>query len=183
MQPKSIITLLLFITAGTWSCSPESFYDHNSELLPIYVAKDIEVKQSGLYKTFPVTDYYVQTNRNYTLEQKIETLLQQITKRYFNDLSIELMEINTTDGVTTVYINLVENSAYKGPGTLQPYQSWFDFFQGSHGGLNTQIILTESLLQRHYQGDWIDAMVVNYQGNAFGEFDHIDLRRTIFRYD
>ncbi|MFU8844145.1 MAG: hypothetical protein ACNA7V_10100 [Bacteroidales bacterium] len=183
MQPKIIVFLLLIATTVYWGCSPESFTDQKDEIFPLYIASDIEIKHSGIYKTFAVIDHYVQISRNITLDQKIEFLLEQLSKRYFSNLSIELKEIKITDRASTLYINLAESSGYNGPGSLQLYQSWFDFFQGSHGGMNTQIILTESLLQRHYQGDWVDALVVYYQGNPFGDFDHVDLRGTIFRYN
>jgi hypothetical protein len=139
--------------------------------------------QSGLLKTVPVIDDYVHADRDFTLTQKIELLLEQLSERYFNNLAIELKDVQIIGTVKTLRIDLVENPSYKGPGSLHPYESWYDFFQGSHGGQNTQIILTESLLQRHHQGDWIDALVVLYQGKVFGDFDHIDLKRTFFRYE
>lgn len=183
MKPKFIIILLIAIAPLKFACTPEPSSDQGVEIFPLYIGADVELRQSGLMKTVPVIDDYVHADRNLTLRPKIELLLEQLSARYFNNLSIELKDVQATGSVRILHIDLVENPAYQGPGSLQPYESWYDFFQGSHGGQNTQIILTESLLQRHHQGDWIDALVVFYQGEEFGDFDHINLTRTIFRYE
>lgn len=183
MKPKLIIILLMAIVPLKFACTPEPLSDQGVEIFPLFIAADVELRQSGLMKTVPVIDDYVHADRNFTLRQKIEFLLVQLSERYFKSLTIELKDVQTIDSTRILHIDLVENPSYQGPGSLQPYESWYDFFQGSHGGQNTQIILTESLLQRHHQGDWIDALVVFYQGKEFGDFDHIDLKRTIFRYE
>jgi hypothetical protein len=183
MKPKFIIILLIAIAPGKFACTPEPLSDQEVEIFPLYIAADVELRQSGLQKTVPVIDDYVFSDRNLTLQKKIEIILEQLSKRYFNNLSVEMNDIRLTGSLRILHIDLVENHAYQGPGSLQPYEAWYDFFQGSHGGQNTQIILTESLLQRHHQGDWIDALVVLYEGKEFGDFDHIDLKRTIFRYE
>ena len=183
MKPKLILILLMAIVPLKFACTPERLSDQGAEIFPIYIAADVELRQSGLMKTVPVIDDYVHADQNFTLRQKIELLLVQLSERYFNNLSVVMKDVRLTGSLRILHIDLVENPAYQGPGSLQPYESWYDFFQGSHGGQNTQIILTESLLQRHHQGDWIDALVVLYEGKEFGDFDHIDLKRTIFRYE
>ncbi|NLM92507.1 MAG: hypothetical protein GX168_06160, partial [Bacteroidales bacterium] len=50
---------------------------------------------------------------------------------------------------------------------------WYDYFQGSMGGMNTSIVLRESFLQPDYDGVWIDAVAFYYQGDPIGAWDHL----------
>jgi hypothetical protein len=183
MKPNLLIILLTVSALMQWSCTREQVIDEKKEVFPLYIAKDVKLKPSGNFITVPVIDHYLHIDQHFDLNEKIGILLNQLSERYFNNLDLELRGIQSNGSLTTVLVNLEEKPGYEGPGSLQPYMSWYDFFQGSHGGLNTQITLTESLLQRHRKGEWFDALVFLYRGDEFGDYDHINLKGRIFRYE
>jgi hypothetical protein len=49
------------------------------------------------------------------------------------------------------------------------------------GGEATSIILKESILQRNYEGKWIDELEVYYQNEPIGQWDRVQLSGTILR--
>ena len=82
---------------------------------------------------------------------------------------------NSDKGSIYVIVNLLEKDTYDGPGSLPSYQAWYDFFQGSAGGINTQITLEESFLQKEFNGPWIKGVKFFYQSSPIEEWDHINL--------
>ena len=98
----------------------------------------------------------------------------------FNGLHIELQSL---DSQGIAHLNLKENDNYSGPTSLPICQSWFSYFQGSSGGLNTMITLKESILQKSYESDWINGVMFYYQGQEIGEWDHVSLNGLIKRFD
>ncbi len=117
-----------------------------------------------------------------SVEEKVTALLDSLSSICFNGLDIELMNINTdSSGIKTIRIDLREDKSYTGPGTTEPYFSWYDFFQGSTGGQSTTISLINTILQRNYEGEWPDALEVYYMGEPVGNMDHINLSGIILR--
>ena len=103
-------------------------------------------------------------------------------KNNFHNLKIDALRIEEKDnGFKLLIINLLENENFIIPNSLGHYRTWFDFFQGSMGGEATSIILKESILQRNYEGTWIDELEVYYQNEPIGQWDHIQLSGIILR--
>jgi hypothetical protein len=127
-------------------------------------------------------DDYIAIPKNQVLINKVTELMDSVSKHNFNNLRIEVLGIETSkNSEKTLKINLKENSGFVIPDSLGKYRSWYDFFQGSDGGETTTMILTESTLQRQFNGDWVDAVEFYYQGEEIGEWDHINLSGHIKR--
>lgn len=147
----------------------------------IYVNKDTSL-ENGIQTTVTSVGRKIEIPASLDLSDKIKILLDSISFHYFNNLPIELAKIdNSDDGLKILFINLKESSDYNGPGSVEPYKSWYDYFQGSSGGLNTTTILTRSILQKEYPGKWIDGVMFMYQGDSIGIWDHINLNGLILR--
>jgi hypothetical protein len=130
----------------------------------------------------PSIDRFISIPANQSLNNKVNSLLDSISKNSFNNLKIESLGIaEIGNGYKSLKVNLLENPGFKIPDSLGKYKSWYDFFQGSAGGQHTTIVLTESILQREFKGDWINEIVFYYQNEKIGEYDHISLSGTIKR--
>lgn len=100
---------------------------------------------------------------NQSIEEKVNALIKQISKVSFNNAPIVLEKIENN----IAYIDLKEgeNTNY-----------WSEkYFQGSTGGSITMYTLTENILQRNYNGEWISGVFFSYEGKTDMEFDHIDM--------
>ena len=100
---------------------------------------------------------------NQSIEEKVNALIKQISKVSFNNAPIVLEKIENN----IAYIDLKEgeNTNY-----------WSEkYFQGSTGGSITTYTLTENILQRNYNGEWISGVFFSYEGKTDMEFDHIDM--------
>jgi hypothetical protein len=152
-----------------------------SEFFPIYVDKDVDRGISTT--TVPVIDKLIPISKKLSLKRKLLIISDSLSTGYFHNLKIVVKKIDSVKGKRVLYLELKEKNDYKGPGSLPSYQSWYDYFQGSTGGTSTTIILKETFLQRHYKGDWIDAIIFYYEGNEIGNgWDHIALGGKISRY-
>ena len=130
----------------------------------------------------PSIHRFISIPLNQSLDNKVNMLLDSISKNRFSNLRIESLGISEIrDGYKSLKVNLLENEGFKFPDSLGKYKSWYDFFQGSSGGQHTTIVLTESILQREYEGDWINEIEFYYQNEKIGEWDHISLSGTIKR--
>ena len=177
----SSVALLLFI----FGCRPRKPVDEPAapQNLFIYRAMDTVMLCDDfgrIGKTLPVVDRYISIPPDLTLDEKVSLLLDSLSLISFNGLDIEALSLKQTpDGQTLLQVNLQENEAFTGPGSLPSYQSWFGYFQGSTGGLHTSIILRETILQPEYAGpgNWIDAVEFFYMGRPIVKYtwDHITL--------
>jgi hypothetical protein len=130
----------------------------------------------------PSVDRIISIVSNQSIDNKVNSLLDSISKNSFNNLRIESLGIvEIRKGYKSLKINLLEDSGFKIPDSSGKYLSWYDFFQGSTGGQHTTIVLTESILQREFTGDWINEVEFYYQNEKMGEWDHISLSGTIKR--
>lgn len=101
-----------------------------------------------------------------TLEEKLEVLAEELSKAQFQDLGIELDEIEDEDGKKIAVINLIEVSD-------EEEISWDrTYFQGSTGGIVTTVSLEETFLQKEYDGDWVDGVRFLYEGEKI-MYDHV----------
>ena len=149
-------------------------------MLPIYSGKEIFISESNETKVFPVIDDYISIRKDHSVELKLKILIDAVSSMQFNGLHIELQSL---DSQGIAHLNMKENYNYSGPTSLPKFQSWFSYFQGSSGGLNTMITLKESILQKSYNNDWINGVIFYYQGKEFGEWDHVHLNGLIKRYE
>jgi hypothetical protein len=148
----------------------------------LFTAKEVFDSTSRTIKTVPIIDRFFLIPANKSLKKKINILLDSISKHNFNNLQIKSLGIDEIqNGNKLLKVNLLENPGFKMPESLGKYQSWYDFFQGSSGGEQTTIILTESILQRKFNGDWINEIEFYYQNEKIGEWDHISLSGIIKR--
>ncbi|HAJ99188.1 MAG TPA: hypothetical protein DCM62_04110 [Bacteroidales bacterium] len=177
----SSVALLLFL----FGCRPRQAVEEPAatQNLIIYGAMDTVMFSEDLGmigRALPVVDRYISIPSDLSLEEKVSLLLDSLSLISFNGLSIEVLSLEQTpDGQTLLQVNLQENEAFTGPGSLPSYQSWFGYFQGSTGGLHTSIILRETILQPEYAGpgNWIDAVEFFYMGRPIVKYiwDHITL--------
>ncbi len=111
------------------------------------------------------------------LLQKVRFLADRMSTYRFRSLPIEVLEIENRKGKHIAIIDLREWDYSSRP-------SWrTGYFQGSTGGYMTQTVLTKTLLQPDYRGEWIDGVEFHYQGKPMEEWDHINLTGTILRED
>jgi hypothetical protein len=152
------------------------------ERLCIYTAED-EWDESGTFsRLIAVEDMHFDIPAELSLREKVQHLADTLSVHYFNGLEIQLLALDTlNESGNILTINLVEHPNYQGPGSLSPYKSWYDYFQGSAGGGNTTIVLKESFLQRDYEGQWIDGIIFYYQGKEMQDLDHVNLHGLLLR--
>ena len=150
------------------------------EMFPVYIGKDTFIEEINAYKLIPYKDRKIPIDRNKTINKKLSSLTDTLSKSHFNDLKIDVSKIYSNDSIGKIAnINLIEDPGFDGPGSLPSYQSWYDYFQGSHGGQHTTILLRENILQKDYQGPWIDGVVFFYQGDSIGIQNHVNLHGVI----
>jgi hypothetical protein len=183
------ITLLIIVFSA--GCRNSNNPDHVSTvdinrytIIPLYKAMEIEV--SGKWITVPVADRYIRLDQDSDINTILNNIASELSTKYFNGLKIEIQNIDRDDGENDgggmIRINLAEMENFTGPGSVKAYNSWYDFFQGSAGGINTTITLRESFLQRTFKGEWIDSVQFMYMGEPFPESDHVQLSGIITRY-
>lgn len=116
---------------------------------------------------------------------ELEQLTTLISRFNFCQLPIEVVGIE--NDIAT--INLAEHPWNQDPNNPATFpgcsgMSWrSNYFQGSAGGMITSKTLAYTLLQPELQGDWIDGVAFQYQGEAIEEEDwqHISLAGVITR--
>jgi hypothetical protein len=99
------------------------------------------------------------------IQEKVQHVADMLSQEAFDGLPIVVEEIKIIDGKAIAVVNLQDDHD----------KSWSSvYFQGSAGGTITKESIVETLLQRDYTGEWIDGVVLVYNGNE-EEFDHIKL--------
>jgi len=165
------------VTISILSCTP-----HNKNVNKLAIFSITEKSDSGSFSKIPKIDKYISIPQDQDLIKEIAELMDSVSKNNFHNLKIEVLGINTTESNFKVLkINLKENPGFVIPDSLGKYHSWYDYFQGTDGGQETTIILTESTLQKQFKGSWVDAVEFYYQGEKMGDWDHINLSGLITR--
>ncbi|MDX9941069.1 MAG: hypothetical protein RBS53_02480 [Bacteroidales bacterium] len=173
---KILILLALPFSLFFGSCGPREAQNvaPENDTLVIYVGRDTLLPGEESIQMIPVPDRLIAVSSVLELSEKIRLLADSISACCFNNLPMEILAIDTLPETGVVLrVNLFEFPNYEGPGTMDPYQCWYDYFQGSMGGMNTSIVLRESFLQPDYDGVWIDAVAFYYQGDPIGAWDHL----------
>lgn len=114
----------------------------------------------------PINLVKISIDDSESLKDKLQLAANEISKRYFAGLPIEVKSISTTASGQIAIVNLKENP--------ENNKTWNrDFFQGSTGGSMTCTLLKENLLQRKYEGKWIDGIQFTYEGGEI-EYQHVE---------
>jgi len=176
-----LIILSILLGIFVIGCKTNKASKENDEFA-LFTTKEVFDSTSMSIIIVPSIDHIISIASNQSLENKVNSLLDSISKNSFNNLRIESLGIaEIRKGYKSLKVNLLENSGFKIPDSLGKSKSWYDFFQGSSGGQHTTIVLTESILQREFMGDWINEVEFYYQNEKIGEWDHISLSGTVKR--
>lgn len=124
----------------------------------------------------PGIGFYVATDENATLYEKVALIADILSRVYFRDHPIDLLRIADRDGKKIAVVDLREPES-------EGVFSWRSgFFQGSSGGYWTTYMLVNAFLQQDYKGEWVDGVVFYYQGKPIiEEWDHIFLHGAKLR--
>ena len=105
----------------------------------------------------------IKINKNATINEKINKILEKMSQLQFEGSPIELEKIE--DNIA--YINIKEE---------KNKNNWKQkYFQGSTGASITTYSLVENLLQRNYKGNWIKGICFTYENRSDIQFDHLDM--------
>ena len=105
----------------------------------------------------------IEIDKNASLQEKTEFLAKELSGKYFNGNQIE---IKIEEKTNSAVINLSDSEE----------KSWYSFFQGSQGGHTTEYRIVKTFLQPEYSGEWVDNIVIYYNGEpAFEMFEHFCL--------
>lgn len=149
----------------------QSLQQHGKEeniIFPIYTA-NIDTYELEIA-------YYTSIPKSYSLNDKIDSLAQTISKNNFSNLPIEVVKIEQIDGKQIATINLKElpeNQGINEPENIKGKTWKYQYFQGTTGAAITSIILEETFLQRAYDGEWIDGVQFLYE-NETSAIGHVD---------
>lgn len=123
--------------------------------LPIY-----KINEDN-YQQIEVEDY-IQIYTNTSMEEKLKTIADYLSKSYFENLPIEIVKIE--DDIAYINIKEDENNKF----------SWATYyFQGSYGGRQTATKLIETFLQRNYKENWIKGVKFMYNDQVDWGFEHL----------
>jgi outer membrane murein-binding lipoprotein Lpp len=136
------------------------------EYYPIY-AMDVDSMQR-------ITVSFTGIERTRNLRGKLEEVSRALSSEVFEKLTIDLKEVTTIDGKEIATFNLKDVPGIE--------KAWGEiYFQGSTGGSATIMALTDTLLQKDYQGEWVDGVKFLYEDQAI-EFEHVEsLGETFYR--
>ncbi len=154
----------------------------NYEIFPVYTEKQINLDNITI-QFVPVVDQYLLIEQYFSVSNKIKYLLNTLSADYFNGAKLEFLEIKTVEGLKVLKINLAEVDNLENDSEYNLNRIWFHYFQGTTLGGNTTTLLTETLLQKHYKGDWIDAVFFYWNHVPFPfEYGHVKLSGILTRY-
>lgn len=132
-----------------------------------------------IYTTNPdtgISEVYTSTSvlRLLSIEKKINHLSLKLSEQLFNGKSIVLLKITTESNKKIAYIDLQDESK-----DISSTDNWYSAFQGSAGAQSTLTSIVETLLQKEFQGDWVDGIKLTYNGE-FRDFDHISFEDIVY---
>ena len=121
-----------------------------------------------------ITVSFAGVERNRDLSGRLEEVSKALSAEVFEGLIVSLKEIKTIDGKEVATFNLKDVPGIE--------KAWGEtYFQGSTGGMATIMALTDTLLQKDYQGEWVDGVKFLYEDQAI-EFEHVEsLGETFYR--
>lgn len=158
---KIIFSLVLFVVILLLSL----FILTKKEKLNIY-SLNIETEEIAIKNQ-------IELAKKDSLEEKLKKVSETLSKENFDGRKIIFKEIKKENGNKIAYFDLVDTNEQ---------DSWYPYFQGSYGAFSTKLSIVESLLQRDYEGKWIDGINLSYNGK-YEEFDHINFENVIYWRD
>ena len=139
-------------------------------LLVLYLSKSdklafpIYTANADTYQREKVADVRVEK------EAEIDTILEALVKGLSEKVFILPM---TYEGIEMIFGQKIAVVNLHESGDENPPVSWrTGYFQGSTGGVVTSVSLQETMLQRDYDGDWVDGVKFLYEGEPI-EFEHV----------
>jgi hypothetical protein len=156
-------------------------------LRPIPSSPELTLYQGNADATDIEPQFRVTFATELNQQQQLEKLTTLVSRYDFCALPIEVVALED-DGAT---INLAEHDWNQDPENPVDFpgcsgRSWrTNYFQGSAGGMITSKTLAYTLLQPEFQGEWIEGVTFQYQGEPIeeGDWDHISLFGVITRDD
>ena len=141
-------------------------FEKKSNIYAIYTANiDTYKKEVGVYIYIP---------KETDLNKKLSTLANVLSEVYFNNLPIEILNIEEVDKKKIVTVNLKEAKENQGITDRNKFigNTWATkSLQGSAGGIMTSTALIETILQRETSDEWIDGVKFLYN-NDVCDFQH-----------
>ena len=111
---------------------------------------------------------YVYVKPDAAMNEKLTVISDGLSKNIFNNNPIKVENIEEIEGKQIAKINLTGDQ-------------WNNYFQGSTAGMQTTKALAESILQRQYQGKWIDGVQFTINGNKIKSEHAENIGQIIFR--
>lgn len=132
------------------------------------LAFSIYTANSDTYEREKVTD--VRVKKDTELEEILAALVKGLSDTVFKlPMTYEGIQIIFDQRIAVV--NLHESPEDKS--VEYPDVSWrTGYFQGSTGGAITSVSLVETMLQKDYDGDWVDGVKFLYDGEPI-EYEHV----------
>lgn len=176
MYIKQLLTMLIVGIILTGCGNDVKTEVDTSENLPLIqvepVIKDTLYAYTLDYDKMLNIPIEIEVEHTGDIMSSIEKLATVLSDKIFNGLEILIVQKEDINGKEIVTINLQDSD--KG--------EWYNYFQGSTGGMVTTKTLEETFLQRDYTGEWIDGIQFQYNGDPMPEFDHtIGLDTIIYR--
>lgn len=129
---------------------------------PIYTAN------SDTYEREEVAD--IRVDKDTELDDILTALVKDLSEKVFK-LPMTYESTQIILGQKIAVVNLHEKPEDKS--VEYTAVSWrTGYFQGSTGGVVTSVSLVETMLQREYDGDWVDGVKFLYEGKPI-EFEHV----------
>jgi len=144
----------------------ESSLRYKDNMYPIYTADN--------YTYEIIIDAYIYMTKETALRKKLETLAEVLSEAYFDNLPIQVVRIEEINKKRIVIVNLKESAENQGIADYNKLvgKTWTThYMQGSTGGTITETRLIETMLQREYQGLWIDGVKFLYN-NGVCDYEH-----------
>ncbi|MDF2593192.1 MAG: hypothetical protein K0S75_2658 [Clostridia bacterium] len=117
---------------------------------------------------------YIYIPKETALKRKLEILANALSEVYFDNLPIQIIRIEEVEKKKIAIVNLKESAINQGITDYEKLvgKTWtMLYMQGSSGGTITETRLIETMLQREYQGQWIDGVQFLYN-NETCDYEH-----------
>ena len=205
MKKSIILFLALILFFALAGCVPDNNSDSDIGDMRTYddsknetnkediskTLKDEEIQEayeSGKYPVYTTYDYpfdlevldFIEMPKESGLEDKLRAITKALSERVFEGNPIEFVGFEEVNGKRIAVVSLDKNKDIEDK-SLSTSPGWRRYFEGSTGGAATVTKLIENLLQREYEGEWIDGVRFNYTDDNFG-FTHVpELEDVNFR--
>ena len=157
----SISVIITMLTGCTYNAQDNVTLLKEENKQPEVVSLPVYTINEDNYQLIEVEDY-IQIYTNTSMEEKLKSIADYLSKSYFASLPIEVVKIE--DNIA--FINLKEDVNNK--------SSWATYyFQGSYGGRQTATKLIETFLQRNYKEEWIKGVKFMYNDQVDWGFEHL----------